>query len=350
MSLALIRRLVKGTALTAAEFDGNLDKVETAILERVPLSQAALSVLGRASNSTGNVAAIAAGTDGHVLRRAGTALAFGTVATAGLADQAVTNAKLANMAANTVKVRAATSSGAASDLAMAASTVLARLASGNIVAATPAELRNLLNVADGATANQSDTHLLARGNHTGAQAISTVTGLQDALDGKASTSALQAAVDGRVAVVDADGDPATPRPTGVVSALWIGSPTMPDEAVPGADLVLLPAGAPNRDPARGRSTSSTAFTLALDDMNTIVVCTSESSVVVTIPAEVTEAFPEWSLVNILRRGAGTVTITAAEGVTLNGALAGSVVISAQHGVAALAKIGTDEWNIAGAVE
>jgi len=204
----------------------------------------------------------------------------------------------------------------------------------------------------GTLADQTDLQTALDGkaptSHT--HAIGDVTDLAAELDGKASTSALQAAVDGRVAVVDADGDPATPRPAGVVSALWIGSPTMPDEAVPGADLVLLPAGAPNRDPARGRSTSSTAFTLALDDMNTIVVCTSASSVVVTIPAEVTEAFPDWSLVNILRRGAGTVTITAAEGVTLNGAVAGSVVISAQHGVAALAKIGTDEWNIAGAVE
>jgi hypothetical protein len=37
-------------------------------------------------------------------------------------------------------------------LAMGASTVVARLAAGNVVAATPAEIRTLLNVADGATA------------------------------------------------------------------------------------------------------------------------------------------------------------------------------------------------------
>ena len=38
-------------------------------------------------------------------------------------------------------------------LAMAASTIVARLAAGNVVAATPTEIRTLLNVADGATAN-----------------------------------------------------------------------------------------------------------------------------------------------------------------------------------------------------
>lgn len=42
-------------------------------------------------------------------------------------------------------------------------------------------------IAPGATANSSDATLLARANHTGAQAISTVTGLQTALDGKAAS-------------------------------------------------------------------------------------------------------------------------------------------------------------------
>jgi hypothetical protein len=55
---------------------------------------AALSVIGRSANSSGDPADIAAGTDGHVLRRSGTTLGFGTVATAGIADAAITAAKL----------------------------------------------------------------------------------------------------------------------------------------------------------------------------------------------------------------------------------------------------------------
>src|SRR5690606_1721624 len=43
-------------------------------------------------------------------------------------------------------------------------------------------------IATGATKNQTDTYLRSRANHTGSQAISTITGLQTALDGKASTS------------------------------------------------------------------------------------------------------------------------------------------------------------------
>jgi hypothetical protein len=59
---------------------------------------AALSVIGRSANSTGNPADIAAATDGHVLRRSGTSLGFGQVATAGIADDAVTLAKIENIA------------------------------------------------------------------------------------------------------------------------------------------------------------------------------------------------------------------------------------------------------------
>ncbi len=55
----------------------------------------ALSVIGRSANSTGDPADIAAGTDGHVLRRSGTTLGFGTVPSTsitGLGTMALQNA------------------------------------------------------------------------------------------------------------------------------------------------------------------------------------------------------------------------------------------------------------------
>lgn len=60
---------------------------------------AALSVIGRSANSTGDVADISAGSDGQVLRRSGTTLGFGTIATAGITDDAVTYAKMQNVSA-----------------------------------------------------------------------------------------------------------------------------------------------------------------------------------------------------------------------------------------------------------
>jgi hypothetical protein len=50
---------------------------------------------------------------------------------------------------------------------------------------TTAEATKLAGIAAGATVNSPDAALLARANHTGTQAISTVSGLQAALDAKA---------------------------------------------------------------------------------------------------------------------------------------------------------------------
>lgn len=49
---------------------------------------------------------------------------------------------------------------------------------------TTTEKLKLSGIAPGATENSSDATLLARANHTGTQAISTVSGLQVALDAK----------------------------------------------------------------------------------------------------------------------------------------------------------------------
>lgn len=63
-------------------------------------TQTALSVVTNATNSTAVPTAVAAANDGEVFRRSGTSLAFGTVATAGIADGAVTNVKIADVAAS----------------------------------------------------------------------------------------------------------------------------------------------------------------------------------------------------------------------------------------------------------
>lgn len=79
-----------------------------------------------------------------------------------IANDAVTNAKLANMATATLKGRSTAGTGDPEDL-------------------TATQARTLLNVADGATANDTDANLKSRANHTGSQATSTITGLDAAL-------------------------------------------------------------------------------------------------------------------------------------------------------------------------
>jgi hypothetical protein len=73
----------------------------------------------------------------------------------------------------------------------------------------PAQVTKLAGVATSATANSPDAALLARANHTGTQAISTIVNLQTTLEGKAPTShthssadvtGLQTALDGKAAL------------------------------------------------------------------------------------------------------------------------------------------------------
>jgi hypothetical protein len=65
---------------------------------------AGLSVVGRAGNTSGVTAAITAASDGQVLRRDGTSIGFGTVVSAGIADDAIETAKIMHAAVTPPKI------------------------------------------------------------------------------------------------------------------------------------------------------------------------------------------------------------------------------------------------------
>lgn len=98
-------------AISSAKVDGDINYLidavnilyDTAVNSTLPdgsvtnakiRNAVGLSVIGRSANTTGSVADIVAGTDGHVLRRSGTTLGFGTLSTASIADSAITTIKL----------------------------------------------------------------------------------------------------------------------------------------------------------------------------------------------------------------------------------------------------------------
>lgn len=98
-----------------------------------------LSVVGRSASTTGNVADITAANDFEVLRRSGTSLGFGQVATGGVADDAITYAKIQNITAASRLLGRGSAAGAGNveeitlgaGLAMTG-TVLSSTATGNV--------------------------------------------------------------------------------------------------------------------------------------------------------------------------------------------------------------------------
>ena len=97
----------------------------------------ALSVSGRSANSAGVPADIAASAaSGAVLRESGSTIGFGTVATAGIANNAVDNTKQSQLAANTIKANNTGST-------------------ANAIDATAVQVKTMLNVVNDAIVSAS---------------------------------------------------------------------------------------------------------------------------------------------------------------------------------------------------
>jgi hypothetical protein len=96
-------------------------------------------------------------------------------------------------------------------------------------------------------------------------------------------------------------------------------------------------------PATVSSDKTTDYTLILTDAGTVVVVNSASARQVTVPNNTTVAYPIGTVIRLLRRGAGTLTVVAAGGVTLRTPF--TAEISTQYGSAELLKIATNEWIV-----
>ena len=105
---------------------------ESAVTHEKIEDSVANSVIGRATNSGGVVADISASTPGHVLRLSGSTLGFGTIATEGIAANAVTVDKIEEVAAHGILARVAGTGGDLSELAATDDTVLGKLSGNNL--------------------------------------------------------------------------------------------------------------------------------------------------------------------------------------------------------------------------
>jgi len=89
------------------------------------------------------------------------------------------------------------------------------------------------------------------------------------------------------------------------------------------------------------------YTLALSDLNNIVVMNNASANTITIPANASVAFPIGTVVTIIQDGAGLTTVSADTGVTLNNVSAGSAALFGQNSLVSIIKISADKWNMVG---
>ena len=92
--------------------------------------------------------------------------------------------------------------------------------------------------------------------------------------------------------------------------------------------------------------TGTTYSVVLSDDGKLLTCDNAASIAVTIVPNSSVAFGIGTQINIMQLGAGTVTITAGAGVTLQ--IAGSKLkTDAQYAVATCAKIATDTWVVVG---
>lgn len=118
--------------------------------------------------------------------------------------------------------------------------------------------------------------------------------------------------------------------------------------------IIIQTGTPSGSGARGsvimqlpRNRQTISYQLVIADNFAMVEMNAAGATVLTVPANATVTFPvDQTQIMIMRRGAGTVTITPAVGVTINSA-AGAVTIGAQYASATLIKIATNEWYLIG---
>lgn len=79
---------------------------------------ATLSVIGRNTAATGTPEILTAATDGHVLRRSSTTMGFGTIVTAGIAANAITYAKIQEVASGSLLGRESAGNGTVQEITL----------------------------------------------------------------------------------------------------------------------------------------------------------------------------------------------------------------------------------------
>lgn len=97
------------------------------------------------------------------------------------------------------------------------------------------------------------------------------------------------------------------------------------------------------------SQSGPAYTFGLQDTVGVVPFTRATAVAATVPPSSSVNFPLGSVITVLQQGAGTVTITAGGGVTINRVSGAALTTGGQYTACQIIKTATDVWTLFGAL-
>ena len=86
--------------------------------------------------------------------------------------------------------------------------------------------------------------------------------------------------------------------------------------------------------------TGTTYTLVLTDQGGVITTSNASAVTVTIPPNSSVAFATGTIIDFVNLGAGSLTIAAGAGVTVNG----TITALAQYGFTSLIKTATNTWS------
>jgi hypothetical protein len=190
-----------------------------------------------------------------------------------------------------------------------------------ILAKADVGLGSVDNTSDAAKpiSTASQTALNGKANSSHGHAVADVTGLQTALDGKAS----------------------------LASPALTGTPTAPSAAAY-ADSSQIATTAQVHDTVTSvpeNAQTGTAYTLLLSDAGKLVTFNNAAAITLTIPTNAIVALPIGTRIDLLQYGAGQVTVAGA-GVTIR-SFGARLKLAGQYSGATLWKRSADEWVLIG---
>lgn len=217
---------------------------------------------------------------------------------------------------------------------------------------TSLEKTKLAGIATGATANDTDSNLLDRVNHTGTQAISTVTNLQTTLNDKENVS-------NKKQNFDTPNHVDYPTTQSIIDLMNVQSQQVMDvfmlKPAGTADQYLDGTGAPKSFSTESvrlntfreiKSVATATYTLLATDYNKVLHFTNSSEVTVTVPTGLTQNIR----FEMRQIGTGQVSVVGISGVNVRTTSVESNKTNGQYSSIGLDYIGTEEYLLYGNLE